>query len=253
MEYASQKERSGDGDACTNHTQRWNKGTSKNVQAKPLLQVNFKRKHCDSEFDEDDDTPPDQPCSTKGFLTREEMLSHSAASPCASLFKFGLLAKVTTAQHRPNTSKSNLVHGNHEVANDCDPCKDFYDKYVNLDEDRISLLESLTQNQSDSDLWADGRRIRVTASKAKTVPVRATTDTNNCIRNIMYPSFRGNENTRHGQATEPLALEWLSSQGLGAISKHGMFVSNTEPWPEFLLLSLELDEQLSSLTDRQLN
>ena len=197
------------------------------MAAKPLDAVNFKRSRPTAAFELEEEVPEDQETDSLGFLTREAMLDHVQNSPLAPLCKFGLLGKVVSSEQSASNLTNNVVHGDHFLQA-CSPCNAFYSKYVSMDEDKCALLECMTKEQANSELWADGRRLRITASRAKSVPVQARTDPSKFLNEQLYPSFRGNNNTRHGQATEPKALEWLSSQG--NITKHGMVLSSTDPW-----------------------
>jgi hypothetical protein len=64
-------------------------------------------------------------------------------------------------------------HGQHTSATSCERCHKFFDRFVDIDRNK---LDGATKSQSDSKVWHDARKIRITASSAKKVPVKATTD-----------------------------------------------------------------------------
>lgn len=102
----------------------------------------------------------------------------------------------------------------------------FYNTYINIDRDN---LERMTRQQTDSSAWHDCRRVRITASSAKKVPVRSTTDCTRFLREQISPSFRGNYATQHGVRNEPVALLQLSDMGY-PIQKSGAVLAEQEPW-----------------------
>ena len=86
-----------------------------------------------------------------------------------------------------------------------------------------------TISQSESKLWHNSRQLRITGSSAHKVPVRNTTNSDNFIREHLYPSFKGNKFTKHGKEGEILAKQQLCSSG-SHIEDAGTVVSREEPW-----------------------
>lgn len=121
----------------------------------------------------------------------------------------------------------------------------FYDMYIKLDGDKCASLDAFTKMQSASHLWFDARKLRVTASSAKKVPVRASTKPDNFLREHLFPRFHGNTATRYGQENEEVAYAWMESCGF-IVEKRGTVVSVTEPWlsasPDGVVNSTELLE-----------
>ncbi|KAK7488549.1 hypothetical protein BaRGS_00020166 [Batillaria attramentaria] len=111
----------------------------------------------------------------------------------------------------------------------CTLCKTFYEQHVILDNDQINLLRASTKTQASSATWWDARRLTITTSSAKKVPVKATTNPDNFIRENLYPSFWGNHATEHGKISEPKAIQALKDMGL-CVSAEGTVVSEKEPW-----------------------
>ncbi|KAL2103190.1 hypothetical protein ACEWY4_000058 [Coilia grayii] len=132
------------------------------------------------------------------------------------------------------------THTDHDVFNRCPPCSGFFEAFVDIDSEKLQLL---TQEQSASHLWHDARRVRVTASTAKKVPVR--TSPQGFLQQQVYPRFHGNAATRHGERGEVLALKWLEDGGYG-VTRHGTVLCPAEPWlsasPDGVLSSGELLE-----------
>ena len=73
------------------------------------------------------------------------------------------------------------------------------------------------------------QKIRITGSTAHKVPIKDTTDSNNFVREHLYPKFIGNKFTKHGQENEILAKEFLVSNGYN-IEETGLHVSPNEKW-----------------------
>lgn len=230
LQYASSSGRSGA--SCTDRQQKWNKGTMKNLEPKRLNNISFKRKQPSSKFGEDAEnesvvreTLPDQPV----YITREDFVRDVERSSVADLFNLpgSLLNRCYKTELPCAVATTPTVHSEHSVELSCKACTDFYNNFVLLKSN--DALESKTQGQADSVVWRDSRRVRITASTAKKVPVRATTDSNNFLREHLHPSFRGNWATRHGQESEPKALETLRDMGIH-LSSRGTVVSTEEPW-----------------------
>ena len=117
-------------------------------------------------------------------------------------------------------------HTDHSEPMTCQKCKDFFVKYIDID--RLEL-DQKSKAQSDSKLWHDTRKLRLTASSVKKVPVRDTTNPDNVLREHLFPSFRGNHATQHGKDCEPKALKELAELGHPTV-KMGTVLSASEPW-----------------------
>ncbi len=104
----------------------------------------------------------------------------------------------------------------------------FYQMYVNLGKNKIASLEEATKRQSASHLWFDGHTLRITASSANKVPVRASKNPKSFVREHLFPRFHGNSATRHSQENEKVARAWIESCDF-LVEKRGAVVSATEP------------------------
>ena len=73
------------------------------------------------------------------------------------------------------------------------------------------------------------RRVRITASTARKVPVRSTTAPDKFLSEHLHPTFHGNAATSHGAEGEEHARQFLKSQG-HTIESKGLVVCPAEPW-----------------------
>lgn len=222
------------GSACTDEQQQWNRGTLRNLEPKRLADINFKRPR--RELRPEQDLPvqlaragPDFP-EPPSFLSREDFHESVEESDMQALFRLPgtLLGKCFNAEVSDVPTET-IVHGEHSPELSCTPCRTFYNEHVVLDEEQIKQLSASTKSQASSVTWRDSRRLRITASNAKKVPSRATTDPENFLREKMYPSFRGNHATEHGKLSEPKALQSLKDMGF-VVTAEGSVVSSKEPW-----------------------
>ena len=128
--------------------------------------------------------------------------------------------------HAP-TPTITTKHTDHSEPLNCHKSKDFFVKYTDIDRPE---LEQKSKVQSDSNLWHDACKLRLTASSVKKVSVRDTTNPDNFLREHLFPSFRGNHATQHGKDSEPkaLILKELSELGHPTI-KMGTVLSASEP------------------------
>ncbi len=131
-----------------------------------------------------------------------------------------------------NSAVDDKIFQPHEVHSydlSCDPCKTFYQAYVEVCDAQAAQLEFETREQSASDLWHNCRKIRLTASSAKKVPVHAATSSDKFLCEHIYLSFHGNYATNYGKESEVKACRQLKEQGMN-ITHKGTVVSVQEPW-----------------------
>ncbi|VDI72302.1 Hypothetical predicted protein [Mytilus galloprovincialis] len=198
------------GVACTDENAKWNRGTTRNVEPKPLLNIIFKKPKAGEDImdsDEDNNIP---------------------GSRDTPIIKGTTASKSFTC--KPFTK--DIIqedHGDHTALDSCGKCSNFVNKYISLTPAKVQELHMNTKGQSGSVLWKDARKIRLTASSASKVPIKETTDCSAFIREHLYPKFTGNKFTRYGNEQEPIAKKYLQSEGHNVID-HGMYVSLTENW-----------------------
>ena len=126
--------------------------------------------------------------------------------------------------HAP-TPTITTKHTDHSEPLNCHKSKDFFVKYTDID--RLEL-EQKSKEKSDSKLWHDARKLRLTASRVKKVPARDTANPDNFLRERLFPSFRGNHATQHGKDSEPMALKESAELGHPTV-KVGTVLSASEP------------------------
>ena len=167
------------------------------------------------------------------FLTQEDFTKHADSLPVSKLFKITgtMISKAYHVQPvNMKAAEAAPAHSSHaDNSLSCLPCKHFYDKFIHVNKSKCSLLNETTRGQSESSVWRDARRLRLTGSTAHKVPSRPTTNPVNFLREQMYPSFRGNHATEHGKRSKPKALQALLEMGY-TVCCQGTVVSTTEPW-----------------------
>jgi hypothetical protein len=158
----------------TDTQQQWNQGTAQNIGPKRMEHVQFKR-HKASQPLEDERLPVEQaplPPITK-YLSHDDFKNVTLDSQVGKLAQVSgsLMSKLLAV--KTETAVVHLPpHGQHTSATSRERCHTFFDRFVDIDRNK---LDRATKSQSDSKVWHDARKIRITASSAKKVPVKATT------------------------------------------------------------------------------
>lgn len=217
------------GVSCTDEIAKWNRGTKRNIEPKPLANISFKKPKVNHDiFDEDGNDPGTR--ETPMYETVEEFRDSVINSELVPLFniKGTTLNKSFLSSPEPRINVPH-THGNHDDIRSCGKCTMFYDIYVSLSSPQIEKLKKETVTQSNSILWRDSRKLRITASTAHKVPVKETTSSENFIREHIHPKFVGNKFTKHGQECEVVAKQYLVAEGF-SLSEQGLFVSLEENW-----------------------
>ena len=113
----------------------------------------------------------------------------------------------------------------------------FYETKVVITEDEAKEVETNTRNQADCELWITERRKRLTASRVGNIAkMRKTTKPSTKVKNILYSTFRGNNATRYGIASEDKARQeyFTYLRGRGCLDWNvavcGLFVCVAKPW-----------------------
>lgn len=229
--------------ACTDVQRKWNSGVRKNVVLRKAKHINFKhhRPHHTypgpSMSSQDDFTT-----SPRLFRNHAEFTSHINSSVMAPLFRLetnGLLQlsyradvdssnKAGPSQH-DSAHTNTLCHTEHSTTLNCRKCTMFYEAYVKLSPVQAATLMEETKIQSASQLWHDARKLRLTASTAKRVPKRNTTDPKKIVNEHLYPTFTGNTATKHGKENEVHVITLLESRG-HVVENRGLVVHPDYPW-----------------------
>lgn len=142
-------------------------------------------------------------------------------------------------------SQMQMPYSEHSTVLSCRKCLSFYEKYIQLTAAQLEKLCKETEIQSASELWHDARKLRLTASTAKKVPKRQTTNPHKFLSEHLHPSFTGNTATRYGKESEEKAIELMEAQG-HTVERRGLVVCPDHPWfgasPDGILDSHQLLE-----------
>lgn len=220
------------GKSCTDEQMQWNKGATRNLEPGVLEEMDFKKPKYGSEVNNNTEKPQNTKSIFPMFVSHQSFKYFVENSELKELFLLenSLLSKSMHANiNKSFFEPSSEPHTEHTGELSCEKCCAFYNRYIKLNDAQIQSLSMATISQSESELWHNSRKIRITGSSAHKVPVRDTTNSDNFLREHMYPSFTGNKFTRHGQEGEILAKQQLRSSGWH-IEDTGTIVSFEEPW-----------------------
>ncbi len=205
----------------------------KNLQQKRISQMTFRHHKAEDVYSASSTRERERLPSTPSYDTHHDLRERVSSSDTKPLFelKNSLLEKCYNANVSVQGDDTDILelHQPHGETLTCRKCKAFYTKYIELNIDQAAELEIQTQNQSLSEVWHSARQMRITASSAKRVPVRATTNPDKFMREHLFPTFRGNAATKYGSEKEAIARSLLVEKGL-QVSHSGIRVSLTEPW-----------------------
>lgn len=228
------------GTACTDVQRKWNSGAKKNVGLLKARHINFRRHRAQDAYprpsgQEQDSSRP----SPQLFRNHEDFkiyINSSIMAPLYHLQTDGLVQLAYRADIENSTgSGSNqeseiaLTHTDHSTRLTCRKCSAFYQSYIALSPSQISALEIETKTQSSSQVWHDARRLRLTASTAKRVPKRHTTDPQKFLSEHVHPTFTGNAATNYGSENEVKVITLLESRG-HTVQNKGLVVHPSRPW-----------------------
>ncbi|XP_047246219.1 uncharacterized protein LOC124883253 [Girardinichthys multiradiatus] len=154
---------------------------------------------------------------------------------------------VNIENHESSQSQCDLQmpHTEHSTTLTCKKCLSFFEKYVKLNPAQVEKLTQDTQVQSASQLWHNARKLRLTASTAKRVPKRSTTNPQKCINEHLHPTFMGSKATKYGKENEDKAIQLMEAQG-HTVERRGLVLCPDHPWfgasPDGILDSAQLLE-----------
>lgn len=233
MEYAFSNNMTGI--ACTDEAATWNRGTKRNVTPASLENIAF-----GSEQGEEINGA----VQTLAFESHEDYVDHVRNSPLAGLMDIpGTLFHITltAAPLAPLTEAVEcevlppiVKHNSHEdvgiLPESCPACWEVYSDLVNVSAAGAELLCSRTAQQGESSLWHESRRMRLTSSMVKRVPVRPSTDHTKAVMDILHPSFRGNRATERGRRNEPRARREFARRHQCTVRQTGLVICPALPW-----------------------
>ena len=85
---------------------------------------------------------------------------------------------------------------------------EYLEREVKVTMDHSRQIEHCTRGQSSSQKWYTHRHKRLTSSRfGDVMKRRLKTPVNPLVRSILYPSFKGNEYTRHGLSQEKYSID----------------------------------------------
>ena len=224
---------------CTDGQNQWNAGSKINAGQRKMKNVCFKRHNRKDLYQlpstaQPSSTTPEPAQEVRLFGNHGEWRKNALASPKAELFN---CPGNSLLQLRLNADTSNitdpipcphlhlLTHDEHHTPLACVKCRTFYNQYIDMSTPQLEEIEKVTKAQSKEQVWHDARRVRITASTAKKVPIRLT----KFLSEHLHPSFRGNAATRQGAEGEELARDYLETLG-NSIETKGLVVCKKEPW-----------------------
>jgi hypothetical protein len=220
------------GAACTDQPQTWNKGTSRNVTPSALIDTLKAGKLRKGAPITNHEHTPAKPKFPK-YQRHEDYLTAIENSEIKDLFHIKNSTMQASVSVVLDVEKDTLAqHGTHtsEDISTCQLCFAFYQQYIELNSTKRDLLTSCTESQSDSEIWKDSRKIRITCSTAKSVPKKDTTNPDKFIREHLYPKFKGNGVTQQGLIKEPVARQCYASVTHQDIILKGTIVSEDQEW-----------------------
>ncbi|KAL7848076.1 hypothetical protein AOLI_G00227940 [Acnodon oligacanthus] len=212
------------GVACTDEQRLWNIGTQRKLAPKLFADIVFFHHK-----------------ATDAFHTPEVRLNHLPLSPTPifqnqdelreglkhlNLCVSGLLYKCVNAAKELSQESAAVPHTDHDGTDICGRCMSFSETFVAIAPDKCQILEQITLEQSASHLWHGSRKVRITASSAKKVPIRGNPQY--FLKEHIYPKFHGNAATQHGVESEALALRRLEGCGY-KVTRRGTVLCTHEP------------------------
>ena len=112
----------------------------------------------------------------------------------------------------------------------CNP-DDFYARHVTVSATMAADIEKRTSRQAACHDWFAERRMRVTASAAKSIFKRRSKDFTRLVREHLYGTFHGTAATRYGKRNESKALECLQKHIPGlSVQPSGLVIHPSESW-----------------------
>ena len=145
--------------------------------------------------------------------------------------------KVSTANE--STSKSaKSSYGNEAIQCEDDvdtsvlntKCDQYMSHHINISNDKINAITTLTEDQSNSQVWHQERRKRITASNLGLILKRKTSiSVKNIVEQLLYKTFKGNEFTLFGLQQERNTIhEYIlkkAEQGINVnVNRCGLFI-----------------------------
>lgn len=144
--------------------------------------MDFKKPKYGSEVDNNTEKPQNTKSIFPMFVSHQSFKYFVENSELKELFLLenSLLSKSMHANiNKSFFEPSSEPHTEHTGELSCEKCCAFYNRYIKLNDAQIQSLSMATISQSESELWHNSRKIRITGSSAHKVPVRDTTNSDN--------------------------------------------------------------------------
>ncbi|CAG9770188.1 unnamed protein product [Ceutorhynchus assimilis] len=95
----------------------------------------------------------------------------------------------------------------------------------------IGVVEVLTQDQRNAELWFQERKKRLTASNfGRIIKLRDTTNREKVVNNLLFSTFKGNFATKYGQDNEPNAIKDFEQMTGKIVKKSGLIIHKDHPF-----------------------
>lgn len=94
-----------------------------------------------------------------------------------------------------------------------------------------AVIEQITKNQKNSEVWMLERKKRLTASNfGRIVKLLDKTNRTNVVKDLLYSTFKGNVYTEYGQENEPTAIRLFEQITGKKVAKSGLVVHKSYPY-----------------------
>jgi len=181
--------------------------------------------------------PEPSPMVNRAEQIREERIARAAAEQ--RKFKQGLSQSVDYVNHDHSYQQSLTTASRYNMKSEPAPqhlLRSLYEEHICIGPTEAAQLELMTRNQSQSDIWNEERKLRITSSVMKTVcNRRPNTDNSSFIKSKLAPKPVNSAAIKYGQQNEQNAircyLEHQDKQGLVVnVKRCGLFVNPAIPW-----------------------
>jgi len=219
------------GETCTDRERLWGKGSNKilscHEELADIVVENMKFNYVES----------DKVAKPQQLLDHKDIRTFVETNPFRKLWECRgtMLNWVLTAPETVAVAKQPLLHEHHDIiasgatVPSCSSCKVFFNKYVEIGNNKVNLLQEQTKRQASS-LWTDSRKVRLTASKLSSVPKTTRANPEKFVTSHIYNRFKGCAATRHGQKCEPLALKWFEHHSGLTVQSSGLVLRRDEQY-----------------------
>ncbi|XP_077523126.1 uncharacterized protein LOC144133956 [Amblyomma americanum] len=206
------------GQSSTDKACAWNAATAKNVTP-ATMEVVYCHKKTQSK--------------TQQFLSEKEMLLHFEKCPLdVSKLQNTMLHTVLKPRRKlpaggdeDGRAFLQQEHGQHDCKRLCQLCQDFFVTNVLLSPEQAATLANHPQGSA---AWHKERFLRITASEARSIPIKAAPE--KWVSKHIHPSFYGNASTRYGRESEAKARAWYKKTKTTDVVECGLIIRPATSW-----------------------